>query len=932
MTTEQSPDPDDLCDIAEEHHQAGRVSEAEAFYRKALQLDPEHPGALYFLGGITYEDGRYEQAFDLVNQLVLGDPADAEGLHLLGLIAFQQGKGQLALDCIGNALALQPNYVHAHYSLGETLLAQNQIDQAEISFQRALALNPQFVETHCKLGSILITRKKFAEAAAHYRQAIALNPEMLAAHSYLAASLRAQGLLEEAVASYRHALSLSPNAADVHYSLGDTLHTLGRLDAATDSFAQATSLKPDFAMAHYKLASTLKAQDRLDEAIGSYQRTLALQPDFAIAHMELGAVQQCQGRLDEAIASYQRAIALQPDIAELHSNLALALQEQGKLDAAAASYRQSLALRPDSAILHHDLAVVLHSQQLFDEATASFQKAIALNPDNAQAHSSFGLLLNDQGKLDEALARHQQSISLQPKVARAHLNLGFTLHLLGKYDKALESYQQALALEPDYPEAHNNIGTTLRALNNIGDAITHYRKALILKFDYPGAHLNLGSAYFDLGYAQEAIDCFKQVYTLNPASAGAFSDYLMTMQYLPKYTQEHLFAEHLAFAKLYETPLRSDWPLHTRTDDGPRRLRLGFVSGDLCMHPVGCFLERVLDNIDREIFDITLYSTSDRHDVLTKRLQAMELTWVSLFRIGDVDAAARIRDDRIDILVDLSGHTGGNRPLVFARKPAPVQVTWLGYWATTGLRAMDYILCDRHDIPGDEAGFYVEKPWYLPHTRMCFAPPVIDVALDPPPALGTGQVTFGCFNNLTKMNDTVVALWARILRAVPGSRLFLKSNALSFPTVHESVLARFAARGVAADRLRLEGKSAYDQYFAAYKHIDIALDPFPFTGGATSFDALWAGVPVITLRGDRLIARQGENMLRNLGMSDWVAADEEAYVALAVARANDLPGLADLRTQLRRRILQSRLCDAAQFARNLEDAFQGMWKAYCEKN
>jgi predicted O-linked N-acetylglucosamine transferase (SPINDLY family) len=488
-----------------------------------------------------------------------------------------------------------------------------------------------------------------------------------------------------------------------------------------------------------------------------------------------------------------------------------------------------------------------------------------------------------------------------------------------------------MALQPDSPEAHNDLGTTLRAKNDIGAAIASFQKAISLKADFVEAHLNLGAVFFDQGSAPAAVDCFRQAHASNPDRAGAFSDYLMASQYLPDYSRKQLFAEHQAFAEQYETPLRPDWPVHTKPDDGQRRLKIGFVSGDFCVHPVGCFLEGVLRHIDREDLDITLYSNSEWTDFITERLQAMQFTWTSIARLSDADAAARIRSDRIDILVDLSGHTGKGRLLVFARKPAPVQVTWLGYWATTGLQAIDYILSDPCGIPDAETEFYVEKPWYLPDTRFCFTHPPVDVAVNALPALRTGQVTFGCFNNLVKMNDAVVALWAEILRALPHAHLLLKSSPLSDPAVRQDVAARFAAHGIAAERLLLEGKSSFDQYLAAYHRVDIALDPFPFTGGATSYDGLWMGVPLITLRGDRLIARQGESMLRNLGMSDWVAEDADAYVALAVARANDLGELANLRAHLRSRLLQSPLCDTVQFARNLENAFRGMWESFRAK-
>lgn len=583
---------------------------------------------------------------------------------------------------------------------------------------------------------------------------------------------------------------------------------------------------------------------------------------------------------------------------------------------------------PEAATTYIELGALQQSQGRLDDAANSFRTAIALHPKAAEAHVSLGLLLTAQGKLLDAITSYRQAIFLQPDAARTHFILGSTFHALNRYDEAIGTYRRAITLQPDYPEAYNNLGTAFKAKGKIHNAMDNYRKSIALKPDFFEAQFNLASALFDVGNTAEAAASFRQAHATNPDYARVLSDYLMVIQYLPDYSVERLFAEHLAFGERHEAPLRADWAAHTEINGGSRPQKIGFVSGDFRIHPVGCFLEGVLRHINREIFDITLYSNNDSSDLMTERLRGLRFTWTPIATLSDADAAALIRNDGIDILIDLSGHTGKNRLLVFARKPAPVQVTWLGYWSTTGLRAMDYILADGYGIPREEAQFYVEKPWYLPHTRLCFPKPIFDIATNALPAIHTGRVTFGCFNNLAKMTDAVVALWARILRALPQTRLFLKSNSLSDPTGYQAVLERFAIHGVAAEQLLLEGNSLYDRYLAAYHRVDIALDPFPFNGGTTSFDCLWMGVPVITLRGTRLIARQGESILHNLGMSDWIAEDEDAYVALAIARANDLSNLANLRTELRDRLLQSPLCDTVQFARDLEEAFQGMWADY----
>jgi predicted O-linked N-acetylglucosamine transferase (SPINDLY family) len=387
----------------------------------------------------------------------------------------------------------------------------------------------------------------------------------------------------------------------------------------------------------------------------------------------------------------------------------------------------------------------------------------------------------------------------------------------------------------------------------------------------------------------------------------------------------------LAFAERFEAPLRAHWPSHDNDRDPQRRLRVGFVSGDLHSHPVGYFLESVLAHIDLTALEIFLYPTYSKIDTLSRRLQAMGFAWESLVGLSDERAAQRVRENAIDILVDLSGHTGHNRLRVFAHKPAPVQVTWLGYFATTGLQAMDYILCDRYVAPASEFDHFVEKPWYLPDTYLCFAPPVVNLRVAPLPALTTGRFTFGCFNNLTKLNDAVVALWARVLLAVPASRLFLKTKQLDDATVRQSVVDRFAAHNIDAGRLILEGAAPRAELLAAYSRVDIALDPFPYPGGTTSAEALWMGVAVLTLAGERFLSHIGESILQNAGLPEWVCANTDDYVARAASYAGDLQRLAALRNGLRQQVLVSPLFDAPRFARHFEDALRDMWAHWCNR-
>jgi len=863
MTMESLGDVDDAFDIALEHHQSGRLTDAEALYKKILQVDPEHPGALYLLGGIAYQNGNYEFAFELVDKVIRDEPNDPDALHLLGSIAFKLDRQPFALELIERALALNPQYIQAHYSRADVLLAQGQLDHAAAAYRQALGLNPQFTEALCSLGNVL----------------------------------KLQGQLDDAVTSYRQALSLKPDLAFIQASLAEILQAQGKLDEAQTNYRQALAIDPTIAIAHSNLGSILQAKGKFDEAIEHYRQAVALQPDNAQMHNHLGALFSQQGKTDDAIGCYRRALAAQPEFAEAHNNLGSVLREQGKFDEAIACYRQALAVA-DAAEIHSNLGSVLLQKGSFSEAIASYEQALALKPDFAEIHSYLGLALKHQGQLDRAIQSYEKALSLKPDLAVTHSNLGNVFHDLGRIEEAIACYRRALAIHPEFAEVYTNLGIALK----------------------------------DRGLLKEAIECFQKSRTLKPGFVDAHTNYLVAAQYSPNYSPAQLLADHQDFATQFEAPWRGKWPLHAPQRKTTRRLKVGLVSGDLAEHPVGYFLESALAHFNRQFIEIVLYSTAHRDGQLTQRLKNMGFTWTSLVELSDDQAAQRIRDDNIDILVDLSGHTAYNRLQIFVRKPAPLQASWIGYWATTGLQAIDYILCDRYVLPEDEIEFFVEKPWYLPNTRLCFTPPRNEITPNALPALTDKRITFGCFNNLTKMSDAVVALWSRLLHSVPGSRLFLKTKALTDVATQASVLARFATHGIAAEQLLLEGHSSHADYLAAYHKVDISLDPFPFTGATTSVEGLWMGVPLITLRGDRMVAHQGEGILHNIGLPEWIAADAADYVAIATAKANDLQGLAELRAQLRTKLLTSPLCDGKLFALNLEKAFLEMWEKHCTES
>jgi protein O-GlcNAc transferase len=552
----------------------------------------------------------------------------------------------------------------------------------------------------------------------------------------------------------------------------------------------------------------------------------------------------------------------------------------------------------------------------------------------AEVHHNLGLAFQEQGKLEQAVASCQRALEIRPDYVQAHNSMGAALGQLGQYEKALEHFHQAVKSEPDNADGHLNLGITLATVGQPDQAIASFRRSLDIRPDSADAYVGLTNALKDLGQFEAALDSVRRALELDPDCALAHNNLLFIHNYVIDQPAALLLADARRFGAMAARLARpyTEWP--NSTDPG-RCLRVGFVSGDLRNHPVGYFLESVLAALSAQASGrLALFAYSNNNgsgDETSKRLQAHCKGWHDTARMSDKALAQRIRDDGIDILIDLSGHTAQNRLPLFAWKPAPVQASWLGYFATTGVAAIDYFIADPWTLSPDQEAHFSEQIWRLPETRLCFTPPDADVAAGSLPALTNGFVTFGCFNNLSKMNDAVVTLWAQVLNAVPGSRLFLKYKQLGEASIRQSTCERFAIHGIKPERLIFEGYVPRANYLASYQRVDIGLDPFPFPGGTTTMEALWMGVPVLTLAGERFLSRQGVGLLMNAGLPEWVAKDPGDYVARAVAHAGDLQGLARLRAGLRQQVLASPIFDAPRFAVHFEAALRGMWQLWCEQ-
>jgi protein O-GlcNAc transferase len=661
---------------------------------------------------------------------------------------------------------------------------------------------------------------------------------------------------------------------------------------------------------------------------GAEQIALALLervPEDAFAWKALGAIRQQRGRPEEALPAMLRAAELGPNDPEAYTNLGVLQRALGDLAAAEQSHRRALALRPEFAEARSNLGMTLRDMKRYTEAEKEFREALRFKPGAPQMLVNLGNTLADLGRSTEAEAAHRQAISRMPDYANAHNNLGATLRQQGRFIEAEASYRRAIALRPDYAEAYNNLGVVLRDLGRFGDAETACREAIGLGDIGPDALANLAAILQERGDLNGAIACYRDCLRQKPDLHTARSNMLFCLNYVEQLAPDEALQEALAFGRQFASSWRFErW----NCGSAESKLRIGFVSGDLRNHPVGYFLEGLVTHIDRERFELFAYVTQPREDDLTHRIRPAFAKWHSIVGVSDEQAARLIHADAPHILIDLSGHTEHGRLPVFAHRPAPLQLAWLGYFATTGLPAIDYVLGDPHVIPLGEEHHFSEGVWRLPETYLSFTPPVDGPKVGPLPALSNGYVTFGCFNHLTKVNGSVIRIWSKILSQFDSAQLFLKARQLADAGIADEFRARFAAHGISANRLRLEGPSDRQAYFKSYGQIDIALDPFPYPGGTTSAEALWMGVPVLSLKGRRFISHNAETIAYNSGQAAWLAQSEDDYVARAISYASDLESLASLRRRLRSQVSALPLFDTPHFARHFEQAMQDLCRQH----
>jgi predicted O-linked N-acetylglucosamine transferase (SPINDLY family) len=682
-------------------------------------------------------------------------------------------------------------------------------------------------------------------------------------------------------------------------------------------------------------ANSLKAAGRTDEAIAAYRRALTARPDFIDAHIRLGNTLAAAGKHEEAAQSYRQVLRLQPNHLDALNNLANTLLLGNKPQEAMPMYRRVLAARPDHFLAWNNLSAALVAAGEFTQAIDAARRAMAIRQDYPPLQRNLGDAHSGLSQWVQAAESYRKLLDLERLspgppgfAADARTRLGVVLKNLGRIDEAIATFRDVINSAPDNLQARDELANLYWQGGDMDMALAECKKTVELFPKSTQAHNALGNVYMETGRLTEAIASYEKALQLNPTNFIAHDHNVFSILFHPDYDSARILEETRRWAARHGAP-RPIQPHHNNRDPN-RPLKIGYVSPDFRDHVVGRNILPLLKNRDSQNFQIYCYSGTTDFDRFNRQFRDLADFWHDTGYWTDEKLAAQIRTDGIDILVDLSLHLGGNRLPVFAHKPAPVQVTFAGYPGTTGVSAIDYRLTDPYlDPDAASEAFYTEKTICLPHSFWCYDPVATELDTEPdpglPPAAASGQITFGCLNSFRKINPVVLKLWAAVMNRIPNSRLLVLSP---LGAHRDALVQNLSQHGINPTCVGFVDRGTRRDYLDAYRRIDIALDTLPYNGHTTSLDALWMGVPVVTLIGKTIAGRAGWSQACNLDLKDLVAKTDEEFIDIAVNLAENLPRLTELRSSLRTRMRASPICDAKGWTRAIEAAYRKMWTAW----
>ncbi len=800
-------------------------------------------------------------------------------------------------------------------------------------------------------------RGAIADAKRLYALVITIDPSNAAAYGNLAIISAQQGDLAEAERLLRQEIRLRPNYPAGYNNLGSVLQQQARLVDAIAAHRQAIKLNPNYPEAYLALGNALRQQGNLEEAMAAYRSAIKARRDYPEAHNNIGVLLQMQGRLGQAAAAYHEAVALRPAYAEAEYNLGNVLHQKHELDAAEAAYRRVISLNPAIAVVHNNLGTVLKDRGLFDQALAAFEKAIALQPDYPEAFYNRATVLHQQARLEEALATYGQAVMLRGDYTDAINNAGIVLQELGRTGEAIDLYRRLLERMPAQADACNNMGTALLAEGRPDEARAAFERAFVQKPDFPEAFYNLGNAWRELGNLAGAIAAYRDALNFRPDYADAFSqfvyhraqacewdDFEADQEKLVKMVRRgvrvppfYLFStsasasDQLLCAEQWIRPVKPppEAVFGHRDFVAKDRIRLGYLSGDFHQHATAQLMAELFECHNRDRFEVFAYSYGpDDNSPMRARLTRAFDRFADVRGLSHREAARLIHGDKVEILVDLKGYTYHARPAISAYRPAPVQVSYLGYPATMGADFIDYIIVDPFVVPSSQQPFFSERLVHLPGSyqandrrREAASAPTSRQDW----ALPEGGLVFCSFNNSYKISPAFFDIWMRLLRAVPGSVLWLlEANQL----VKGNLRSEAAKRGVDSDRLIFAPVAPFAEHLGRHGHADLFLDTLPCNAHTTASDALWTGLPVLTCTGDTFAGRVAGSLLMAIDMPELVTTSLEEYEETALALARDPQRLIALRQKLAKKRDKSALFDPLKLTGNIEAAYARMWQTW----
>ncbi|KAF5804375.1 putative protein O-GlcNAc transferase [Helianthus annuus] len=799
-------------------------------------------------------------------------------------------------------------------------------------------------------ANILRSRSKFVEALAIYESVLEKDDRNVEAHIGKGICLQMQNMGKQAFESFSEAVKLDPQNACALTHCGILYKDEGRLVEAAESYKKALEIDPSYKPAAECLSivltdigTSLKLAGNTQEGIQKYYDAIKIDPHYAPAFYNLGVVYSELMQYDTALNCYEKAALERPMYAEAYCNMGVIYKNRGDLESAIACYERCLAVSPNFEIAKNNMAIALTDlgtkvklEGDINQGVAYYKKALYYNWHYADAMYNLGVAYGEMLKFEMAIVFYELAFHFNPRCAEACNNLGVIYKDRDNLDKAVECYQLALSIKPNFSQSLNNLGVVYTVQGKMDAAASMIEKAIVANTTYAEAYNNLGVLYRDAGSISLAVEAYEQCLKIDPDSRNAGQNRLLAMNYINEGTDDKLFEAHrdwgLRFMRLF--PQYTSWD---NSKDPERPLVIGYVSPDYFTHSVSYFIEAPLIYHDYVNYKVVVYSAVVKADAKTNKFRDRVLkgggVWRDIYGIDEKKVAAMVREDKVDILVELTGHTANNKLGMMACRPAPLQVTWIGYPNTTGLPTIDYRITDALADPRDTKQKHVEDLVRLPDCFLCYTPSPEAGPASPAPALSNGFITFGSFNNLAKITPKVLQVWAKILCAVPNSRLIVKCKPFCCDSVRQKFLSTLEQLGLEPLRVDLLPLILLNHdHMQAYSLMDISLDTFPYAGTTTTCESLYMGVPCVTMGGSVHAHNVGVSLLTAVGLKHLIAKTEDEYIRLAIQLASDMTALSNLRVDLRNLMLKSPLCNGSRFITGLESAYRDMWRGYCKGN